>query len=165
MPGVNVWSITKEDNPSPDQKDVEDGTSGSGRSVPNSTLCKEGQNWTCMACGSYYDKNNKRTLEAAHILEVNKRKQYSAEEFEELLDNTDLIGLEEMCNHISLCNICHNDYFVNKEGNYSWIVKESVFKCMMSNCGTYSYSDIHGKAINFRCDRQKPPRKLIGIVK
>ena len=168
MPGVYVWSITKEeDNPSPDQKDVEDGTSGSGRSVPNSTLCKKGQNWICMACGSCYDKDNKLTLEAAHILEFNKRKKYSAEEFEELLDNTDLIGLEEMCNHISLCNICHNDYFdtqligtnVDEEGNYSWIVKESVFKCMMPNGGTYS--DIHGKAINFQFDQQKPPIKLI----
>ena len=45
FPYVYVWSITNTSNPSPDQKDFEDGKSDSGRSISNSIMCKIGASW------------------------------------------------------------------------------------------------------------------------
>ena len=169
FPYVYVWSITNTSNPSPDQKDFEDGKSGSGRSISNSIMCKIGASWACMACGQNFNSCNRRTLEAAHILEIHEQGDYTEEEFNTLLKSCGIILLEDLANLISLCTVCHNDYFdmqliainvVDGESNYSWIVKESVLGDAVPN-GTGTYADINNKEIHFEYEQQKPPRNLV----
>lgn len=150
-------------------KDFEDGKSGSGRSISNSIMCKIGANWACMACGQNINMCNRRTLEAAHILEIHEQDDYTEEEFNTLLKSCGIILLEDLTNLIALCTVCHNDYFdkqliainvVDGETNYSWIVKESVLGDAVPD-GSGTYADINNKEIRFQYAQQKPPRNLV----
>ena len=128
-----------------------------------------GASWACMAWGQNFNSYNRRTLEAAHILEIHERGNYTEEEFNTLLKSCGIILLEDPANLISLCTVCHNDYFdkqliainvVDGESNYSWIVQESVLGDRVPN-GSGTYADINNKEIHFEYDQQKPPRNLV----
>jgi hypothetical protein len=123
-----------------------------------------------LACGVTFDIY-KRRLEAAHILEIKEKDTYSQEEFGALLQFCGIVALEDCTNLISLCNICHNEYFdkqliginTDEEGrNYSWIVNDTVFNNPLpySNNGS-TYGDINGKIIDFEYVQQRPPLNLV----
>lgn len=168
FPYVYVWSSIAND-PYADQLDSEDSGSSSGRSISNSFMCKVGASWACMACGQIFNDVNKRMLEAAHILEIQEQGDYTAEEFNELLKSCGIIVLEDIPNLISLCTVCHNDYFdkqligmnVDGERNYSWIVKESVLGDALPNGREGTYADINNQEIRYVYEQQRPQRNLV----
>jgi len=170
LPLLYVWSITDSSTPSPDQKDFEDGKSiSTGRSISNSIICKMGAIWTCLACGYVFGEGNRRMLEAAHILEVQERADYSEAEFAALLQSCGIVLLEDVTNLISLCRVCHNDYFdqqlmaitVDPAGKYSWIVKEAARRKPLPFDKARTYEDVHNKEIRFIYDHLKPPINLV----
>ena len=65
-------------------------------------MCKIGANWACMACGQNINICNRRTLEAAHILEIHEQDDYTEEEFNTLLKSCGIVLLEDMANLICL---------------------------------------------------------------
>ncbi len=169
MPAILVWSIGKPISPA--QKDLEDlmGSSAtSGRSHAVSEMCKIGQEFTCMACKAVGDKF-KRKCQASHILEVEECKDLSQEELQAVLDECQIIAVEDLPNHISLCDICHNDYFdrqllgigiADDRSSYMWIVKGGAMDCDTPAGGTYG-EIVHNKPLQFKYAHQKPPLGLV----
>ena len=169
MPAIYVWSIGKPISPT--QKDLEDlmGSSAtSGRSHTVSEMCKIGQEFTCMACKFVCDKF-KRKCHASHILEVEECKDLSHEELKAVLGECQIIGVEDLSNHISLCDVCHNDYFdrqllgigiAEDRSSYMWIVKGDAMDRDTPVGGTYG-EIVHNKPLQFKYAQQKPPLGLV----
>mmetsp|Transcript_17310 Transcript_17310/g.23766 ORF Transcript_17310/g.23766 Transcript_17310/m.23766 type:complete len:363 (-) Transcript_17310:130-1218(-) len=170
-PCIYVWDSTvNEDGNSPSQKDllehVMDYSSiSTDRSFSNnSTLCKVGQRWTCMACGL---NAGKEFVQACHILGFEECKNLSEDEVLKLLQSCGLIGLEELVNLITLCTKCHDTYFdkqllgidIDEAGNYFWIAKEKILNYETPNGETYG--DVAGRKIEIQYPQQRPPEKLI----
>eukprot|EP00597_Dinobryon_sp_UTEXLB2267_P013979 CAMPEP_0170111748 /NCGR_PEP_ID=MMETSP0020_2-20130122/8675_1 /TAXON_ID=98059 /ORGANISM="Dinobryon sp., Strain UTEXLB2267" /LENGTH=248 /DNA_ID=CAMNT_0010337367 /DNA_START=373 /DNA_END=1122 /DNA_ORIENTATION=- len=139
-------------------------SASTGRSNANSTLCKAGQGWTCMACGL---NNGNEFVQACHILGVEECKNLSQDEIFKLLQSCGLLGLEELINLITLCTKCHNTYFdkqllgidIDEAGNYFWIAKEKILNYETPNGETYG--DVAGRTIEFQYPQQRPPENLI----
>lgn len=134
-------------------------------------LAKLRDKYACTACGlSFADSKDTSQYKAVHILDVEDEEaafQAGGElAHQQLLESVNLLGAEELLNHICLCRQCHHDYFdnylicINNDASAKtifWEVNESVVDNDMPG-QQGKYGDIQGKEIIYRQNCYLPPQ-------
>lgn len=154
-------------NPTHEAESSNKNASTISRSTVNSDACKERDQFTCNFCG-YSEPEDGDGLEAGHFAEIGTYRNMKPLERKQLLDSLELLTINDIINHITLCLSCHK-YF-DKKGGYRIGIEPSSLRLIIAreirqkknHLSGKPFIELHSKQVELKgALHHRPTSKLL----